>query len=336
MNTLRIQFKAAMSVAVLAAWATISVAHAQTAASTAVWPSRPVRIVVPYAPGGGVDLIARQMGERLQVRWRQPVVVENRPGASTIIGATLVAKAAPDGHTLMLTSEATITSNPFLFANLQYDPERDFTPISRIASLPQMVVIHAGAGPKLWTELHQQARSPSSKFNYASYGSGSLPHLLFEGLARQAGVPLTQVPYAGIAPAVQAVVSGEVQLTLAGVPASLPHIQAGRLHALAISHSKRLAALPDVPTLTELGLEASDPGESWFGLFAPAATPAELIRSIHADLAELGQDAAFLAKVFTGRGYEPVFSSPDALRLFIAQDRQRKSVLIRAAGVKAE
>lgn len=309
---------------------------APSLAQLPAWPSRTVRIVVPYAPGGGVDLLARQLGERLQGRWRQAVVVENKPGGSTVIGAMQVAKAAADGHTLLLTSEATITSNPFLFSNLAYDPERDFAPISRIASLPQMVVAHGGTGVKSWAEVVRQSKARPNSLNYASYGSGSLPHLLFEGLSRLAGIELTAVPYAGIAPAVMATSTGEVQLTLAGVPSALPHIQAGRLLPLAVAASSRLASLPGVPTLAELGLGAADPGESWFGLFAPAATPAEVVRQIHADLADIARDRAFLATAFTNRGYEPVFSSPESFRQFIAMDMQRKATLIRAAGAKAE
>jgi len=301
-------------------------------------PSQTVRIVVPYAPGGGLDVLARGLADRLQQKWGRPVIVDNKAGASTIIGATAVAKAVPDGHTLLLTSEATITSNPFLFEKLPYDPVKDLIPIARLASLPQMVIANPAVAASTMKDLVQLAKSPGKNpgLSYASYGSGSLPHLLFEGLRHQSGASIVHVPYKGIVPAVMAVLSGEVDLTLAGVPSAQGHIAAGKLKALAVAGPARLAVLPQVPTLKEVGLGDIDPGESWFGLFVTAGTPPALVQQIQKTVAEVGADPAFRDRYVTSRGYEPVFSGSEAFAEFIQEDMRRKARLIRISGAKAE
>ncbi|MCC6193419.1 MAG: tripartite tricarboxylate transporter substrate binding protein [Burkholderiales bacterium] len=306
------------------------VAGAQT------FPAKPVKIVVPYAPGGGVDAIARALAERLAQKWGQPVVVENKTGASTIIGAQAVTKAAPDGHTLLLTSEATITSNPFLFDKLPYDPIRELAPITQVAALPQMVIAHSSVEASSMDELVALAKKTPGGLTYASYGSGSLPHLLFEGLKARTGAPLVQVPYKGIAPAVTAVLAGEAQLTLAGVPSAMGHIKAGKMKPLAIARAERLPALPQVPTLREAGYSDIDPGESWFGLFVTAGTPAGMVQKIAMDVADVAADPAFRERHMTVRGFDPVFSSPEAFAKFIQADMRQKERLIRVSGAKAE
>jgi tripartite-type tricarboxylate transporter receptor subunit TctC len=300
------------------------------------YPARAVKIVVPYAPGGGVDLLARMLGERLQRKWGQPVVVENKTGASTLIGATAVAKATPDGLTLLLTSEATITSNPFLFDKLPYDPVRELAPISQLVSLPQMVVAHPSLAAQNMAELVALAKAKPETLSYASYGSGSLPHLLFESLKAKTGARIVQVPYKGITPAVTAVHSGEVQLTLAGVSGAQALLRAGKLKALAVGRASRLAELPEVPTLREAGLADIDPRESWFGLFATGGTPAAVVRKVQQDVAEIGADPAFREGFVLARGFEPVFSTPEAFARFIEADMQQKAQLIRLSGAKAE
>lgn len=295
-----------------------------------------VKIVVPYAPGGGVDVLARVLAERLQQKWGRPVIVENKAGASTIIGTTAVTKAQPDGQTLLLTSEATITSNPFLFAKLPYDPVRELTPISQLVSLPQMVVAHPSVSANTMAELVQLAKTRSEGLSYASYGSGSLPHLLFEGLKNRSGASLTHVPYKGIAPAVTAVLSGEVELSLAGVPAALAHIKAGTLKPLALGRKTRLASLPQVPTLQEAGFQDIDTQESWFGLFVTAGTPDKLVQKIARDVAEIAADPQFRERYVLSRGFDPVFSTPEAFAQFIQADMRLKANLIRISGAKAE
>lgn len=300
------------------------------------YPTQNVRIVVPYAPGGGVDAIARVLAERLQQRWGRAVIVENKPGASTIIGALAVTKAAADGHTLLLTSEATITSNPFLFDKLPYDPARELTPISELASVPQMVVANPSVAAGSLPELVALATARPDSLSYATYGSGSLPHLLFEGLKARGHVQMTQVPYKGITPAVTAVVTGEVQLTLAGLPAAQGFLRAGKLKALAVARRERLPELPQVPTLAEAGFGDIDPQASWFGLFVTAGTPAPVVRKIADDVAAIAADPAFRERYVTSRGFDPVFSTPEAFARFIQADRRQKEKLIRLAGAKAE
>ncbi|MES2398814.1 MAG: tripartite tricarboxylate transporter substrate binding protein [Pseudomonadota bacterium] len=300
------------------------------------FPQRTVKIIVPYAPGGGVDVVARMLADRLQQKWGKPVIVENKVGASTIIGAQAVAKAAPDGYTLLLTSEATITSNPYLFDKLPYDAVKELSPISQIASLPQMVVAHPSVTASTLDELIAAAKARPNELNYASYGSGSLPHLLFEGLKARSGIQMTQVPYKGIAPAVSAVLAGEAQLTLAGASLTQGHISAGKLKPMAVARQQRLAEFPNVPTLREAGFADIDPHESWFGLFVTGGTSAAIVQQIYRDVAEVGADPTFRERYLTGRGLDAVFSSPADFARFIQTDMRQKARLIRISGAKAE
>ncbi|MFA7679273.1 MAG: tripartite tricarboxylate transporter substrate binding protein [Pigmentiphaga sp.] len=300
------------------------------------FPSRPIKIVVPYAPGGGVDLIARLLADALNQRWGQTVVVENRSGASTIIGTQAVTKAEPDGYTLLLTSEATITSNPFLFDKLPYDPFTELAPVSQLISLPQMVVAHPALAAQTLEELVALARRTPDAIAYASYGSGSLPHLFFEGLKKREGISLTQVPYRGIMPAVTAVLAGEVQLTLAGVSAARALLEAGKLKALALADVKRLDAFPEVPTLHEKGYADIDPQVSWFGLFATGGTPPAIVQRIQQAVAAIGNAPSFREKHLDPRGFTPIFSTPEAFAERIREEADLKAKLIALTGAKAE
>lgn len=299
------------------------------------YPTRLVKIVVPYAPGGGVDLIARMLAERLNEKWKSSVIVENKTGAATLIGAAAVAKATPDGYTLLLTSESTITSNPFLYAKLPYDPIRDLVPITQLISLPQVIVANPSVAANSLQELIQSAKSKKTDLNYASYGSGSLPHLLFDGLKLTHGVPLTQIPYKGVTPAIQALLAGEIQLTMAGFTLAQPHIRAGTIKPLAVARATRLAELPNVPTLREAGLGDIDPHSGWFGLFVTRGTPASVVQKISRSIAEITADPAFRARIVQ-RGFEPVFSTPEEFSKFIQVDLRQKERLIRLTGAKAE
>ncbi len=324
----RRQWLAAATGAVLATQ--ISTAFAQQN-----FPTKTVRIIVPYAPGGGLDVMARLLADQLQRKWKQAVIVENKTGASTIIGTMAVAKAPADGHTLLLTSEATITSNPYLFDKLPYDPARDLAPISQILSLPQMVVAHPSITANTLSELVAQAKSGKQAINYASYGSGSLPHLLFGGLKLRTGIDLVQVPYKGITPAVMAALGNEVQLTLAGVSGAQAYLTSGKLKALAVANDKRLPEFPKVPTLQEEGFGDINPHASWFGLFSAAGTPPAVCAQIQQDVAAIGHSPEF-AQHLAPRGFTPVFSTPAAFTQFIAEDAAQKAKLIRMIGAKAE
>lgn len=319
--------QAAAGLVVASGWAVSARAQA--------FPTKTVRIIVPYAPGGGIDVVARMLADQLQRKWKQAVIVENKTGASTIIGTVAVAKSEPDGHTLLLTSEASITSNPYLFDKLPYDPQRDLAPVSQILSLPQMVVAHPSVTANTLGELVAKAKAEKYPLNYASYGSGSLPHLLFDGLKLRTGIDLVQVPYKGITPAVMAALGNEVQLTLAGVAAAQGHLNAGKLKALAVANSKRIAEFPKVPTLQEEGFGDINPRESWFGLFAASHTPEPVIAQIQQEVAVIGRSADF-SRTLVQRGFMPVFSTSAEFKQFIAEDAAQKSKLIRMIGAKAE
>lgn len=299
------------------------------------FPIKPVRIVVPYPPGGGVDGMARALSDRLASRWGQPVVVENRAGAATIIGAELVARAAADGHTLLLTSESTITSNPHIYPKLPYDPLKDLAPVTQLIGLPQMVVAHPSVKATSLQSLVAASRETPDGFAYGSYGSGSQPHLLFEMLRAKTGAKLTHVPYKGIAPAVTAALSGEVQLTMAAASVARGHIQAGRLKPLAIARRERQAIMPDVPTLREAGFPEIDP-QSWFGLFVTGGTPPEIARRLRDDVVSLFDDSEFRERVMVQRGFDPVLSTPEEFARFIQVDLQQKAEMVRISGAKPE
>jgi tripartite-type tricarboxylate transporter receptor subunit TctC len=291
------------------------------------WPLKPVRIVVAYPPGGGIDVIGRQIAEKLAATWGQPVVVENRPGANTILATELVAKAAPDGHTLLLTTDATFSINPHLYAKLPFDPQRDFMPVTMMVLLHQLLVAHPAQPYNTLNELIQAAKAKPGHINYASYGSGSQPHL--------AGEMLKNIPYKGISLAVPAVMAGEVQLTFAGIATSMPQLKAARIKAIAIGGTKRSPLLPDVPTFTELGYPEVET-HAWFGLFLPAGSPREALTRIHQDTKKILDEAEYRQKQLIERGYEVVGSSPEEFAAYIRTDRESRGRAVKISGAKAE
>lgn len=316
----------------LAAALVIAGASLIAPASAQDFPNRLVRIVVPYPAGGGVDGMARALGEGLSQIWKQPVIIENKPGASTMIGGEFVARAPADGYTLLLTSDSSITSNPFLFPNAKFDPVKDFAPITQLIELNQLVVLHPSVQANSLKELVALSKEKKGALNYGSYGVGSQPHLLFEMLRAQAGAELMQIPYRGIAPAITATIAGDVQMTLGGWSVTAGHIQSGKLKAIAISKKERQKELPDVPTLKEAGFPDIDP-QSWFGLFATAGTPKAVIEKIQKDVAQVFTQPEFQKRLQT-LAFEPVASTPDAFAKFIAEDLAYKKKLIETTGIK--
>lgn len=298
------------------------------------FPKQMVRMIVPYPAGGGVDGLARAVADSLGRKWGQSVIIDNRPGASTMIGGEYVARAPADGTTLLFTSDSSITSNPFLFRKMSFDPIKDLAPITQLADLHQMVLVHPSVPANTLQELVALAKAKPDALNYASYGNGSQPHLLFEALKKQAGIQIIQVPFRGIAPALQAVIAGDVQMTLGG-PAALGMLEAKQLKALAIGRKQRLPALPDVPTLAEAGYPEIDP-LSWFGLFAPAGTPAAVIDKIQKDVAATINDPDFNKRFVTGLGFTGVASTPQAFAQFIKDDLAIKQRLIATSGATVE
>ena len=299
------------------------------------WPAKPVRIVVAYPPGGGIDVMARQIGDKLAKSWGQPVIVENKPGANTILAAETVAKSAPDGSTVLMTTDATFSINPHLYAKLPYDGQRDFEPVTMLVLLQQMLVANPALPANTLAQLIDYAKKNPGKVNYASYGSGSQPHLAGEMLKYQAGIDLVHVPYKGISLAVPAVIAGEVQLTFAGIATSMGPLKGGRLKALAIGGRARSPLLPDVPTFAELGYPEVET-HAWFGLFLPAGSPPEAVERIYRDTKKILEEREFRDPQLVAKGYEVVGSSPQEFAAYIRKDSASRARAVKISGARAE
>jgi tripartite-type tricarboxylate transporter receptor subunit TctC len=299
------------------------------------YPTATVRLVVPYPPGGGVDGLARPLAERLAASWGKPVIVENRAGAATIIGTDFVAKSNPDGHTLLFTSDSSITSNPHLYAKLPFDALKDLVPVTQLIDLYQMVVVHPSVKAGTMKEFVELAKGSTPPLAYGSYGAGSQPHLLFEGLKLEAGIDLTHVPYKGIAPAITATLANEVQATMGGAATTGGHFTSGRMKPLAVAGPRRIPQWPNVPTLAEAGYPNIVP-RSWFGILAPRGTPPAIVEKIARDVAAIMADPAFDNAQVTGKGYQRVAGTPAEFAQMIQQDSVQKAAVIKASGIKAE
>ncbi len=315
----------------LAALAAPALARAQGAD----WPSRQVRLVVPFPPGGGLDVHSRALADRLQPAWRQAVVVENRPGGSTVPGTDAVAKAPPDGHTLLVTADNSITANPHLIRSLPHDPMRDLAPVSLLVEVHQMILVHPSVRARSMADLVAAARAEPGRLNFGSYGSASQPHLSFGALMARERIELTHIPYRGVPPAILATVTGEVQMTLAGIASSLEHLRAGTLRALAVGRPARFDQLLEVPTLAEAGYGEIDP-RTWFGAFAPAGTPPGLVARISRDLSAAMADPAIRDRHLTPNGYTVHAGTPEAAAAFLREDLDYKHRLVAAAGIRPE
>ncbi|MES2399777.1 MAG: tripartite tricarboxylate transporter substrate binding protein [Pseudomonadota bacterium] len=318
--------------AVLLAASTFQLAFAQGAAP---YPTKPIRIVVPYPAGGGIDVISRVIGERLGRSLGQPVLVDNKAGAGTLVGAEFVARSPADGYTLMVTTDATLTINQHLYAKLPYDPVKDFTPITQLVVLNQLLLANPAVPANNVKQLIAYAKANPGKLNYASYGSGSQPHLAMETLKAQAGIDIVHVPYKGIPQAVPAAVAGEVQLTFSGAASSQAFIKAGKLKAIAVGGKKRMPLLPDVPTFAESGFP-DVPANAWFGLFAPAGTPREIVMKLHAEVTRIMKDPEFVQKEVIAKSYDLVASTPEEFAAFLVQDSVRNMRAVKISGARVE
>ena len=315
--------------------AALAAALACSSALAQGWPAKPVRIVVAYPPGGGIDVMARQIAERLTAAWGQPVVVENKPGANTIVATDSVAKSAPDGYTVLMTTDATFSINPHLYAKLPFDPQRDFIPVTMLVLLHQLLVAHPSLPASTLDELIKLARARPGSINYASYGSGSQPHLAGEMLKHRAGIDLVHVPYKGISLAVPAVMAGEVQLTFAGIATSTAPLKSGRIKAIAIGGAQRSPLFPQVPTFTELGYPEVET-HAWFGLFLPAGSPREAVSRLYQDAKKVIDDPEFRQKQLIERGYDVVGSGPEEFVAYIRKDSASRAAAVKISGAKAE
>src|ERR1700712_2306980 len=286
--------------------------------SQATYPNKPIRIVVPFAPGGSTDLLARRVGDKLAAAWGQPVVVDNRPGAGGTIGADFVAKSAPDGYTLLAGVTGSNAIAQALYPKLPYDVMKDFSPVSMIVSAPLVLAVNPDVEAKTAAEFLALAKSKPGALSYGSAGNGTSMHLTGEMYKQAAEVSMVHVPYRGSAGMLTDLMSGQIQVTFGDVLVLLPQIEAGKIRALALTSKARLPILPDVPTLNEAGLEGFE-ALSWQGIFAPAGTPPELVEKLSAEV-NRAMRSPDIKDYFAARGFIVEGTTPEAFKTFIASE----------------
>ena len=314
--------------------ACFSAAHAQVVSKPAgAYPTRPIRLIVPFAPGGSNDIMARLAGQKLSESLGTQVVVDNRAGGSGIIGTDIAAKAAPDGYTLLMMS-LTFAVNPSLYSKLPYDTEKDLTPVTLVASAPLMLVVHPSIPAKSVQDFLAYAKANPGKLNFGSGGPGTTPHLAGEMLKMMAGVKMTHVPYKGGGPALNDLIGGQIQLMLENIPSTLPHAKSGRLRALAVSGLRRSPLVPDLPTLDEAGLKGYEI-VGWNGLFVPTGTPRPIVTLLYKETAKALAQPDVKERLAT-MGAEPVGNSPDAFRAFVKAEIAKWARVVKEAGLKVE
>ena len=297
------------------------------------FPGRPIRIVVPSTPGGGSDVLARLIGPRLTEAWRQQVVVDNRPGAAGIIGSEIVARAGPDGHTLLIVATG-YAVNPFLYARLPYDTVKDFAPVTILGSTTHVLVAHPSLPANSIKELLALAKSRPGQLTYAHSGVGTGGHLSVELFKKMAGLDMVGVPYKGAGASTTAVLSGEVQMLFTQVAPAIPHVRAGRLRALATTSLSRSAELPAVPTLSESGLTGYQV-DAWAGMLAPGKTPPRIVAKLQTEIARILYTPDVKSRL-ASFGFEPGGNTPEQFAAFIRSEMEKWSKLIKDAGIKVD
>jgi tripartite-type tricarboxylate transporter receptor subunit TctC len=304
--------------------------HAQSAAE---FPARAIRIVVPFPAGGATDIAARILAERMAIDWKQPVTVDNRPGAGGNIGSDVVAKSAPDGYNLIMGVTGSHAINISLYSRMPYDPVRDFEPISQVAVVPNVVVVHPSVAAHTLPELVALAKKEPGKLNYASLGNGTAAHLTMEMFKSVAGIDIVHVPYKGSAPAVADLIAGQVQTMIDGLPSALPHVKAGKLRALAVTSAKRSRAAPELPTIAES--YAGFAADAWSGLFAPKGTPKAIVDKIAAEtqqILKLPETQKRLGEL----GAEPVGSAPAEFTQFVQREIDKWARVVKTSGARLD
>jgi tripartite-type tricarboxylate transporter receptor subunit TctC len=306
-----------------------SQAHAQTPK----YPVKPIRLIMPYSPGGSGDFLARLVGSKLTEVWGQPVVVENKAGASGMIGTELVAKAPPDGYTLLLATDIQFAINPVLYPKISYDPDKGFEPITLAAFIEFVLVVPASLQVNSLAELVARAKANPGKLSYASTGTGSTHHLAAEMFKSRAAIDMNHVPYKGSGQALPDLVGGQVDVMVLGISQALPHIRSGKLKGLAVSSAKRLRAAPDIPTFSESypGFEAN----AWWGFYAPAGTPKDVVFRLNTEIVKI-LNLPEVAEQLAKGGFEMVGSTPGELVARTRSDREKWGRIIKQANVKIE
>ena len=298
------------------------------------WPSKPIKYVVPFAPGGTTDILARTVGDKLSIALGQPVVVENKPGAGGGVGADFTAKAAPDGYTIMGGTISTHAINASLYSNLPYDPIKDFAAITMIARVPNLLVINPAIPAKNVSELIALMKANPGKYTFASSGNGTSQHLSGELFKSTAGVDMQHIPYKGSPPALQDVVGGQVSMTFDNITTAWPLAKAGKLRALAVTTAKRSSVAPEVPTLAESGLPGFEIG-SWQGVFAPAGTPPEIVKRLNAEIVKILNMPEVREKLIA-LGAEPVGDTPEQFSAYVKSEVVKWSDIVKKSGAKVD
>ena len=317
--------KSAVVVGLLTAMSQLAVAQS--------WPTRPIKAVVPFPAGGGTDLMGRLVAKHLGDRLGQQVYVENIGGANGSIGTQAVMRAEPDGYTIGVISDGPMIVNPALYPNNPYVPLRDFAPVAMFNRFPSMLTAHPSTGIKTVADLIRVAKEKPGTLNYSSGGIGNFSHMGLELLASQTGIKITHVPYRGIGPATQAILTGEVQLLYNNVTTSLEHVKAGKTNGLAIGEGKRLAGLPDIPTIGETvpGYEFS----AWIGLYAPAKTPPEIVAKLSKAVSDLLEDPS-VKKYFSDQFITASYKNPDQLAAYVKSELTKWDDVVKKAGIKVQ
>ena len=303
-------------------------------AAAQAWPTRNLSLIVPFTPGGSTDILARLLGQKLQESLGRSVIVESRPGAGGSIGSDQVAKATPDGHTLLMGHIGTLAVNPGIYPKLPYDPVRSFAPVSLIARVHNVLVVTPDLPVRSVADLIALARAQPGTLNYATGGNGSAAHIATAAFADAAGLNLVHVPYRGTSPAVQDLLGGRIQIMLTGAPVVLPLAQAGQLRALGVSGERRLAAAPELPTIAEAALPGFEASQ-WYGIVAPAGTPEPVVERLNAAIRAAFADPAVVTRL-EQEGAEVWTSTPAEFKALIEAEIARWGALIRRAGIRAE
>lgn len=311
----------------------LALALGSAGAAAQAYPNRPVKLVVPFAPGGFTDVVARILGQKLSQSMGQQFIVENKAGAGSTIGTDFVAKSPPDGYTLLMVSSTHVIS-PWIYRSLPYDPLKGFTVVGKLVDSPYVLLVHPKVPAKNVQEFIALAKSQPDKVHYASSGNGSAQHLMGGLFAAMTGSPLKHVPYKGSAGAANDLVAGVVESSFAGVPNALAQVPQGRLKALAVTTSRRAPQLPDVPTMQEAGVAGYD-ASVWLALLAPAGTPPEIVTRLNGEIARL-MNAPETKKALFDAGVEPAPSSPEEMASYMAQELARWGKVVKDANIKLE
>ena len=306
---------------------------ASPAAAQSDYPSKPVKIIVPSAPGGGTDIAARVLAQHLSQAMGQQFFIDNRPGAGNMIGIEAAARSAPDGYTLLMTA-STLSINQLTYKKVLYDAVRDFAPISLVVSLPSVLVVHPSVPARSLAELVALAKQKPDQLTYASAGIGTNPHLSMELLKTMTGIEIRHIPYRGVGPALNDLVAGQVGILIAGVLTTKPHVDAGTVRGLAVTGLKRVEALPDVPTVAEAGI-ANYEALQWYGLLAPAGTPAPIITRLHAETAKAVRSAEMKERL-AADGADPVGNTPAEFAAHIKEEMRKWAEVARAAKIEPQ